>query len=652
MKQGTHRKLLAGLLAGCIAVGGIGFADATPKNVTVSYGGTSVTLNGSAVSMKDANNNAVEAINYNGSVYLPIRAVSQALGLTAAYDAGSKTVSLTGTAATGQTAGNQAGGTPPTGTPSSGTPPTGTPPSGTPPTGTPPSGTPPTGTPPTGAPAATASAGTTAVKKTVAVQKNISATFGGISIMLNGNAVSLKDSAGKPLEAFNYNGTVYLPVRAVSQALGLSVNYDGSTATVILSNGSGGQGGAPGAAGGTETAVEGTAALAVTSDAGTQTGKTIAATEANQSGVKVSKGGTLALADSKVTKSGDSTAVETSNFTGLNAGVLAEDGAQLTLKNVTINTDAEGANAVVSTGEGTKVTVEGITISTTKGSARGLHATYGGTIIASDVNIHTLGAHCGALTTDRGEGTVTVTGGTLVTEGEGSPGIYSTGNITATDVTSTASGSEAAVIEGKNSITLTNSILSGAKKWGVMIYQSFSGDAGTGTGTFTMTGGSLKALVGPLFYSTNTNGVINLKGVELSNASGILIQADGDNQWGTKGSNGANLTVTADAQTLKGDVTADAISTIAMTLKNRSSLTGALNAAHTAKSMTVALDAGSTWNVTADSYVTAITDADSTLTNIRDNGHTVYYDASNTANSWLNGKTITLSGGGKLMPAE
>jgi len=44
------------------------------------------------------------------------------------------------------------------------------------------------------------------------------------------------------------------------------------------------------------------------------------------------------------------------------------------------------------------------------------------------------------------------------------------------------------VIEGSNSITLDDVDLSSTyeDKWGVMIYQSFSGDAEGGEGTFTL----------------------------------------------------------------------------------------------------------------------------------------------------------------------
>jgi hypothetical protein len=38
-------------------------------------------------------------------------------------------------------------------------------------------------------------------------------------------------------------------------------------------------------------------------------------------------------------------------------------------------------------------------------------------------------------------------------------------------------------------------------------------------------------------------------------------------------------------------------------------------------------------------------------TNISGNGHTVYYDATNSANSSLGGQTYPLAGGGTLKPA-
>jgi hypothetical protein len=66
------------------------------------------------------------------------------------------------------------------------------------------------------------------------------------------------------------------------------------------------------------------------------------------------------------------------------------------------------------------------------------------------------------------------------------------------------------------------------------------------------------------------------------------------------------------------------------------------------------IDDSSRWDVRGDSRVTALTidgaDAHSKLLRVQGNGHTVIYDASATANAWLNGKRWQLPGGGSLQP--
>ncbi len=285
---------------------------------------------------------------------------------------------------------------------------------------------------------------------------------------------------------------------------------------------------------------------------------------------------------------------------------------------------------------------------TSANSSRGLDATYDGTIIANNVKINTSGVHCAAIATDRGEGVVTVTNGVFQTAGEGSPGIYSTGTITANDTTSTATGSEAAVIEGKNSISLSNSDITGYTKYGVMIYQSTSGDAAEGKGTFNMTGGSITAKTGPIFYSTNTIAVINLDNVKLT-GTGTLLKASTDN-WGNSGSNGANVTLNTKNQILDGTIEADNISSLLLNLTSKSKLNSTINSNNTAQSVILKLSADSTWIVSGNSYLTVLTDEDTSLANIDDNGYTIYYSSTNSENSWLNGTTITLKDGGKLTP--
>ena len=62
----------------------------------------------------------------------------------------------------------------------------------------------------------------------------IDVDYTNIKVMLNGKRLDLKDASGNTVEPFAYNGTTYLPVRAVGDALGLSVSWDGATSTVVL----------------------------------------------------------------------------------------------------------------------------------------------------------------------------------------------------------------------------------------------------------------------------------------------------------------------------------------------------------------------------------------------------------------------------------
>jgi hypothetical protein len=338
--------------------------------------------------------------------------------------------------------------------------------------------------------------------------------------------------------------------------------------------------------------------------------------------------------------------------------VLAAIGGTIHMTGGTITTTGAGANGAFATGSGSIVTLANVTIKATGEAGHGVMATQGGTMALTNVDMTTTGTHSGAIATDRGGGTITATGGTVTTSGQDSPAVYSTGAITALSATLTATGSEAAVIEGANSITLNNCITTSsiADKWGVLIYQSMSGDAQGARGVFTVTGGSLKdtAATGPLFHVTNTTAVITLKGADVSVASGILLDAAGGTRWGTSGSNGGTVEFTADTQTLAGSMVADKISTVALTLKNGSSLTGAINTAKAAKSVILTLDASSTWTVTADSHLTSLSDtagiSGTKITNIVGNSHTVTYDTG--ANPGLGDKTYTLSGGGVLKPAS
>lgn len=248
------------------------------------------------------------------------------------------------------------------------------------------------------------------------------------------------------------------------------------------------------------------------------------------------------------------------SFYGTNSAiVVVGDNSSVSVDGAKINTNVSGANAVVATNGG-RVLIEDSKIFTTKDNSRGLHATYRGRINADDVEISTQGGSSASLATDRGEGTLVVDNMTLSTAGAGSPLIYSTGNITVTDSTGTSTGAQIAVVEGKNSITIQGCDFSAngtgnrnsVDNAGVMIYQSMSGDAGVGTGSFMATDSKLTVLSSanaynstPFFFVTNTNATIDLTSTTISfSNSAKFISAVGTSEWGRNGSNGGNVTIT------------------------------------------------------------------------------------------------------------
>lgn len=62
----------------------------------------------------------------------------------------------------------------------------------------------------------------------------IEAVYNDIKIVVDGQQITPDDGSGNKVEPFIYNGTTYLPVRAVANAFGKEADWDGSTNTVIL----------------------------------------------------------------------------------------------------------------------------------------------------------------------------------------------------------------------------------------------------------------------------------------------------------------------------------------------------------------------------------------------------------------------------------
>lgn len=391
-------------------------------------------------------------------------------------------------------------------------------------------------------------------------------------------------------------------------------------------------GGGPGGSASVDT---GTGAYVLT-DGEALSGGTYTSTSADENAIRAEGEITASLDGVTVEKTdGAASSSDASSFYGLNSAILALDNATLTITGGTVTATAEGANGVFAY-DGATINISNTVINVSGGNAGGIEVAGGGTLHATNLTINaTVKA---AIRSDRGGGTLTVDGGTYTTSGSsGAPAIYSTADITVSNATMTANDSEAVVVEGLNSVTLNNCNVTGdmSGTYGesgsenihnVMLYQSMSGDAETGTSSFTMTGGSLISKNGDMFYVTNTSSIINLSGVDLTLADGTyLLRVSGNSSergWGTAGANGGDTAFNLSGQTISGNIYVDSISTLDMKIADSSSFTGSINSDGTsASALSVTLDTTSTWTLTADSYITAF---NGSMDNVVTNGFTLY----------------------------
>ena len=328
-------------------------------------------------------------------------------------------------------------------------------------------------------------------------------------------------------------------------------------------------------------------------------------------------GVTVSLTDCTITKTGSSSNTENGDFYGMNAALLAENGAQVTVTGGEVSTSATNGNGIFSYGSGTVVNVSGTKIRTAERNSGGIQTTGGGKMNAEDLDVQTEGNSSAAIRSDRGGGTVNVKGGTYVTNGTGSPAIYSTADISVSDAVLTANNSEGIVVEGKNSVKLTDCNLSGKMQGTynddseniqcIMIYQSMSGDADVGEAYFEANGGEITSLAGDMFYVTNTSCEIKLSGVKFNMADDVFLRAVGNSSsrgWGKSGENGGDVKMTLTDQTVEGDIVVDEISSLDLDMSG-SVLTGAINADNSGGNISVFLDENSTWNLTSDCYISS-----------------------------------------------
>ena len=151
------------------------------RTVRVDYSDIKLVVNGKTVTPRDGNGDVVEPFTIDGTTYLPVRAIGELMGKNVNWDASTRTVSLSGTRTSGTVSG----------TPDSG--------------------------------AAPASV-------TARLSPDVTVTVDGVTR-------SFTDAAGNTVYPLLYNGSVYLPIRAIGSLMGKSVSWDAAARIVSLSGG-------------------------------------------------------------------------------------------------------------------------------------------------------------------------------------------------------------------------------------------------------------------------------------------------------------------------------------------------------------------------------------------------------------------------------
>ena len=183
LRNKLSRRLAAFLLCAVVTVGALTMAaGAAGSDVTAQLSpDVTVTVDGTAQTFYNVNGDEVHPILYSGTTYLPVRAIGELMGKNVNWDASTRTVSLSGTRTSGTVSG----------TPDSGA-----------------------------APAIV----------TARLSPDVTVTVDGVTR-------SFTDAAGNTVYPLLYNGSVYLPIRAIGSLMGKSVSWDAAARTVSLSGG-------------------------------------------------------------------------------------------------------------------------------------------------------------------------------------------------------------------------------------------------------------------------------------------------------------------------------------------------------------------------------------------------------------------------------
>ncbi|KAJ5682406.1 hypothetical protein N7462_005571 [Penicillium macrosclerotiorum] len=386
--------------------------------------------------------------------------------------------------------------------------------------------------------------------------------------------------------------------------------------------------------------------------------ETLSATANDTSVIIITAGADVNLTDDTIVKHGYSSNLWEASFWGMNAAVNVQNTSISYITDINVTTHNGAAN-IYAYGSDTVVYVDGAWLYSSGPVAHGLYASGDGTIIATDVRHYSGGNRCSSFAGDSPAGYVTVEDSVAHTAGIGSAIFYALGEITATNVTGWAENSPILFMDGDQTATISDSTLYAGLLAGFVIFSSSERYSGASLSISSSTIELLNEDIPALWFG-NVIADATLDDVTITTESGILVVAnysqvtqDFDYYAGYDDNSAlspAEAYITVSDSTLTGDLVAYNESLISWSLTDSSSWTGTAYSGYDTYYIGVSLDSTSTWTLTADTCVYNFTDTDTSVTNVKSAGYTLTYDKSSSANSWLDEKTISLSGGGSLVP--
>ena len=337
-----------------------------------------------------------------------------------------------------------------------------------------------------------------------------------------------------------------------------------------------------------------------------------------------------------------------------NASTLIVDHVNVTVHNGAANFYAYGTDSIIH--------VNNSWLYSSGPVSHGLYAADGGVIHANNLVHYSGGNRASSFSGDSGGGDIYVTDAVAHTTGIGSAIAFVVGSISLTNVVGLAENSPIQFMDSAQTASYTNCDLTGGLLGGLFMFSSSTKSSSPANITVTDSKITVTGDTVPALWAGNTYAIVELYNTVIATDSGILAVSnysqttqEFDFYAGYVDNNDlspATLKVTVEESTLVGDLVAYNGSTISWGISSYTSWTGAAYAGddNNAVKFSVSLDSTSNWTLTKDTTLQSFTDTTTNLTNIFSNGYSISYNSSSTANAWLDGKTISLSGGGYAKP--